>query len=133
MDPISAESTIQMTTFQFIAMLTFLVVNTAAIVASWYRFGYRISKVERDQVLADKCIKALESHNTPFYHQQLRDDYDKHLSDSRYSTDKNSLTLEKINTTVNEIKERLNTHIAIHEDRERAGNPRTPPIIDPNA
>lgn len=125
MDPISTETTLQMTTFQFLTLIAFLVINTAAIAASWYRFGFRISKVESDARKTRQDILDLKTKNTSEAHIQLRKEHDQHVVDARCMAKETADKLDAIKDVVNEISKKFDTHIEIHKDRER--HPRRKP------
>ena len=125
MDQIAVETTLQMTPEQFITLIIFLVVNTAAIAASWYRFGFRISKVENDARKTRQDIIELRAKNTSEAHMQLRKEYDDHVMSARCSAKRTDEKLDEISRTVNKIASDLSTHLEIHKDRER--NPRRKP------
>ncbi len=128
MDPITVETSIQMSTHQFITLLIVLVFNTSAIVAAWYRFGFRISKVENDQLATRQEIIDLKAKNTLHSHSQLRKEYDNHVCESRKISRETTEKLDAIKDVVNGIAEKLNTHVEIHKDRERnLRNPRRKP------
>jgi hypothetical protein len=124
MDPITIETNIQMTTSQFITLLVVLVMNTSAIVAAWYRFGYRISKVENDARKTRQEILELRAKNTSEAHIQLRKEYDQHVTEARCVAKDTADKLNIIIKSQQEIGEKLNTHIEIHKDRERGSRRR---------
>ena len=118
MDPMTVETHLQMTTGQFITLIVFLVINTAAIAAAWYRFGYRISKVENDASKTRQDILELKAKNTSESHMQLRKEHDLLAEDTRNIAKGTTHKLDAITITLSDIREKLNTHIEIHKDRE---------------
>lgn len=133
MEDVTNLTNVSLPLWQFIALCSFLIANTSAIIAAWYRYGYRISNVERDnkemaeslkkiqsdyinrtaqEELAKRIIKIEDSYIT-------KETYINHIDASACAFRDFTDMLKDVKSMISSLQSKVDVHLAIHSEREK--------------
>lgn len=108
--------------WQFIALCSFLIANTGAIIGAWYRYGYRITSVEKEHKELKEVVNKLVNGQDEYV---LQSQCIAHLQGTKDTYNKFTDTLNEVKQMMITLQGRVDIHLAIHDEREKpVRNPR---------
>jgi hypothetical protein len=119
MEELTATTQIMLTTWQFIGIIIFLVTNVATVVGAWYRFGFRLSVIERNHNELKDEVDRVKSFNARPVYEQLRKEFDIHIIDAKCSQAEVSRSMEEIKVLLVALQKSVDIHLAIHNEKEK--------------
>lgn len=122
MEELTNLTQIKLEFWQFATIVVFLIANTAAIIGAWYRYGYRISTVEKEHKDLKETVEKLLGCQEDYI---TKDQYIEHLQETKETYTKVTNTLNEVKQMMITLQGKVDIHLAIHDEREKpVRNPR---------